>query len=169
MDGIFPVLFIFSMENKNILILGIGNLLLGDEGFGIHAVEYLQHNYDWPENIKLLDGGTRGLLLMADIMDNDLVIILDIVLAGQQAGTIYLIEDGDMDTSIPVRQTAHQTGIGDVMVSCELAGHRPEILVLGIEPDNFHGMNIQLSPVLQDRLPVFCAKLVEEMRKRDLL
>ena len=50
--------------NKKILILGVGNILLTDEGFGVRAVEYLQANYTWPVCIRLLDGGTQGLMLM---------------------------------------------------------------------------------------------------------
>ena len=163
-----PVLFYRKMA-KSILILGIGNILLGDEGFGVRAVEYLQDNYSWPENVQLLDGGTRGLLLMADLMDKDLVIILDIVHSGHEAGTMLLIENDDLYKSFQNKESAHQTSINDVLICCELADHRPEVLVFGFEPFDFSEINISLSPQAQEKLPLFCENVISEMRKRKML
>lgn len=157
------------MKNKKILILGIGNILLGDDGFGVRAVEYLQNNYSWPENIELLDGGTRGLLLLADLMEKDLVIILDIVMGGEKPGTMYLMENEDLDRSLTIRQSAHQNSINDVLASCELAGHRPDVLVFGFEPCDFSSLNASLSAQAQEKLPAFCENVVAEMRKRQLI
>lgn len=161
--------FNLIMENKKILILGIGNTLLGDEGFGVHAVEFLRENYEWPSNIDLLDGGTRGLLLMADLMEHDLVIILDIILAGKCGGTMYLIEEGDLNNSLTRKESAHQTSINDVLTSCELAGFRPEVLVFGLEPFSYQKIDTQLSIQAKELLPVFCDKVVQEMKIRALL
>lgn len=161
--------FYFIMQTKKILILGIGNILLGDEGFGVRAVEYLQKNYSWPENIDLLDGGTRGLLLLADLMEKDLVIILDIILAGEEPGSMYFMENEDLDKSLNIRESMHQHSINDVLVSCELAGHRPDVLVFGFEPFNFSTLNACLSPQAYERLPQFCEKVLEEMHKRNII
>lgn len=154
---------------KSILILGIGNILLGDEGFGVRAVEYLQENYSWPDNIQLLDGGTRGLLLMADIMDKDLVIILDIVHSDYPPGTMLLIENDDVYKSFQNKESVHQTSINDVLICCELADHRPEVLVFAFEPYDFSQLNISLSPLAQEKLPAFCENVIAEMRKRQIL
>lgn len=157
------------MENKKVLILGIGNILLGDEGFGVRAVEYLQENYSWPENIELLDGGTRGLLLLADLMEKDLVIILDIVTGGEKPGTMYLMENNDLDRSLTIRASAHQSSINDVLVSCGLAGHSPDVLVFGFEPFEFSKLNVSLSSQAQEKLPSFCENVVAELRKRKII
>ena len=60
------------------MIMGVGNILLTDEAFGVRAVEYLQANYTWPENVRLEDGGTQGLLLMSTLMDCDMLVLDDI-------------------------------------------------------------------------------------------
>ncbi|GFH63469.1 MAG: hydrogenase maturation protease, partial [Candidatus Desulfovibrio kirbyi] len=57
------------MSQKNVLILGVGNILLTDEGFGVRAVEYLQSRYQWPASVRLMDGGTSGVLLMPQILE----------------------------------------------------------------------------------------------------
>lgn len=157
------------MSSRKILILGIGNILLADEGFGVRAVEYLKENYSWPENLELLDGGTRGLLLMADLLDKDLVVILDIVQGGENPGTMYIIEDNDLDASLRIRESAHQGSINDVLVSCDLAGNRPEVLVFGFEPFDCHSLKASLSPQASEKLPAFCDQLVAELKRRLIL
>lgn len=151
---------------KKILILGLGNILLSDEGFGVHAVEYLKERYEWPDNVRLMDGGTRGLLLMMDLMDNDLVIILDIVRAGNEPGTMCMIENDGLNGPASFPDSAHQSGIADVLASCELIGCRPEALVFGFEPYDYETVSASLTAEAREKLPAFCALVVEELRKR---
>ncbi len=154
---------------KKILILGIGNILLADEGFGVHAVEYLKNNYDWPDNIQLLDGGTRGLLLMMDLMENDLVIILDVMHGTKAPGTTYLVENDGLNNACALRDSEHQTGIVDVLACCELAGFRPEIMIFGFEPYDYSTIQAELTPQAQKKLPEFCQKVIEELKLRKIL
>ena len=79
------------MEEKRIMIMGVGNILLTDEGFGVRAVEYLQAKYTWPENVRLEDGGTQGLLLMSTLMECDTLVVLDVVLGPEKPGTVYMV------------------------------------------------------------------------------
>ena len=68
------------MAEPRVLVLGVGNILLSDEGFGVAAVKRLERDYTWPDNVRLLDGGTLGLFLMPEIMDADFLVVLDVVL-----------------------------------------------------------------------------------------
>lgn len=156
------------MQNRKILILGVGNTLLSDEGFGVRAVEYLRENYSWPENVDLVDGGTRGLLLMSELMDCDLAIILDVVKAGLAPGAMYGIEGADMAPCLQMRQSAHQTGINDILISCDLAGYRPESLIFGFEPFDCETVSARLSEQAEKLLPEFCGKVVEELKRLGL-
>lgn len=156
------------MQNRKILILGVGNTLLRDEGFGVRAVQYLQDNYKFPDNITLVDGGTRGLLLMSELMDCDFAIILDVVKLGLTPGTICRIDGNDMPSGLQMRQSAHQTGINDILISCDLAGHRPETIIMGLEPFDCETVSSELSPDAQKLLPEFCVKVEEELQKLGL-
>lgn len=153
------------MDKKRILILGVGNTLLADEGFGVHAVEYLQKNYDWPANVRLMDGGTLGLMLMAELLECDLAIILDIALGAEAAGTFYRITGDELDKSLSPRQSAHQTGIADTLLSCELAGHRPDVLAFAMQPYDFRKPQADLTPEAREQLPVFCGRVVDELAR----
>lgn len=153
------------MSEKKILILGLGNILLRDEGFGVRALEYLLEHYQWPENITLLDGGTRGLLLMSELMDCDKAFILDICHAGGKPGTIYCFSANDMDKNSNKFQSAHQTGINDILLSCELAGYSPETIIFGFEPFDYQSLSAELSDSAKQLLPEYCEKVAEELKK----
>ena len=92
-----------------ILILGVGNILLRDEGFGVAAVDYLKEAYHWPENVRLQEGATQGLLLMSELEACDLLVVLDVVLGGKEPGTVYLLENEDLSRSLSFQGSMHQT------------------------------------------------------------
>ncbi|MBQ4567813.1 MAG: HyaD/HybD family hydrogenase maturation endopeptidase [Desulfovibrio sp.] len=157
------------MNEKRILVLGVGNILLRDEGFGVRALEYLQEHYTWPENVRLMDGGTQGLMLMSELQECDMVIVLDVVLGPEAPGTIYLLEGEDLRKSLSFRDSMHQTDLVDTLISCELAGHRPEAVVIGLQPFDYKTMQVELTPQAQALLPEFCRKAVAEMERRGIV
>lgn len=150
---------------KRVLILGLGNILLSDEGFGPAAVEYLQENYAWPDNVTLVDGATRGLMLLAELLECDFAIIIDIALLGREPGTFYLLEGGDIGKSTRHNASMHQTGMADILMSCELAGHRPEAVIFAMEPFDCQTPQPWLTLEAIKKLPEFCEKLVAEIKK----
>lgn len=154
------------MEQKKVLILGVGNILLTDEGFGVRAVEYLQAHFDWPENVRLMDGGTQGLMLMTELLDCDLLIVLDVILGPEKPGTVYLLEGEDLRKSVGFRDSIHQLDLVDTLVTCRMAGHDVEALVFGVQPYDYHTMNPALTPELQEMLPSFCRKVVNALQER---
>ncbi|MGN0009126.1 MAG: HyaD/HybD family hydrogenase maturation endopeptidase [Desulfovibrionaceae bacterium] len=153
---------------ENVLILGVGNLLMRDEGFGVRAVELLEKDYLWPENVRLLEGGTMGMMLMPDMQDCHRLIVLDAVLCGQQPGTICVLEGENLRKSLGFRDSTHQTDLVDILICCELAGHRPETLVYGMEPFDWQSFIPELTPEARALLPEFCAKVVRDLRARGL-
>ena len=157
------------MDDKKILILGVGNILLTDEGFGVRAVEYLETHYRWPERVRLMDGGTQGLMLMPELLECDFLVVLDVVLGPEAPGTFYLLEGEDLRKSLSFRDSMHQTDLLDTQITCHLAGHRPEAVVIGLQPFDYKTMQVGLSPQAQALLPEFCRKAVEEMARRGIV
>jgi hydrogenase maturation protease len=155
-------------HSQKVLILGVGNILLTDEGFGVRAVEYLQERYVWPGRVRLLDGGTQGLMLMRDIQECDLLIVLDVVLGGGTPGTVYLLEGEDLRKSFSFRDSMHQMDLLDTLLTCELAGHRPQAVIIGMEPFDYKSTGIELTREAEVRLPEFCRKVVSELARRGI-
>lgn len=156
------------MSKQTVLILGVGNILLTDEGFGVRAVEYLGAHYRWPENVNLMDGATQGLMLMGDLMDCDFLVVLDVVLGPKAPGTIYLLEGENLRQSLSFRDSMHQTDLVDTLVTCELAGHRPEAIVFGLQPYDYKTMQVGLTAEAQAKLPEFCEKVVAELARQGI-
>ena len=148
---------------KKILILGVGNILYTDEGIGVRAAEYLQ-TLPQPSETEVMDGGTLGIRLMSAMMDCDKLIVLDAVLGNGAPGALYRLTGEDLRKSLSFRDSMHQTDLVDTLIYCELAGHRPDTVVLGMEPEDYQRMGETLSPCCQARIQQLAELALEECR-----
>ena len=117
------------MENitKNAGILGIGNLLLSDESFGVHVVEFLEEHYDFPASVTVLDGGTAGIYMAPFLEEHDPIFVVDVVnLKDAEPGSLctFTAEDARNGTMQP-RMSPHQLGILEILDICKLRGLEP--------------------------------------------
>ena len=152
-------------NQRRILVLGVGNILFTDEGLGVRTVERLQELYDFSENVTLMDGGTLGTRLMDPIMQADFLIVADAVLGGGEPGSIYRLTGDDLRKSLAFKNSMHQTDLVDTLIYCELLGNRPEAVVVGMEPTDYHTMAIEVSPTTSARLPQFMGVVLDEVAK----
>lgn len=154
---------------EQVLVLGVGNILFSDEAIGVRTVEHLQQCASLPGNVELMDGGTLGIRLMDAIMGCDLLIVVDAVLGGGEPGTLYRLEGEGLSESMSFRDSMHQTDLLDTLITCDLAGNRPEAVVIGLQPFDYKTMHVGLSPQAEALLPEFCRKAVAEMARRGIL
>lgn len=157
------------MDKKRILILGVGNELLTDEGFGVRALEYLQAQYIWPDNVHLMDGGTLGVMLMTELMACDLLVVLDVVDGKETPGTVYLLEGEDLRQILSFKNSMHQLDLPDTLVTCRMAGHAVEAMVFGMQPFDMQSTHYGLTQEAQNKLPSFCHTVVETLRQRGIV
>lgn len=122
--------------DHQVLVLGIGNVLWADEGFGVRCVEEMAHNWAFPDNVKLLDGGTQGLYLLPFLEDADTLIVFDAVDYGLEPGTLNIVEGDEVPQFMGAKKMSlHQTGFQDVIATSTLMGYRPEtLLLIGCQP-----------------------------------
>lgn len=155
-----------SETEKRILILGVGNILYTDEGFGVRVAEELQSRYQFSPNVNVLDGGTLGLRLMGPIMESDYLIIVDIVLNEGEPGDMFRLLGQDLQKACAFKNSMHQTDLLDTLAQCSLVGHVPEDVILyGVEPVNYEDMSAALSPELEAKLPEVMEAVLEEVTK----
>ena len=121
---------------NQVLVLGIGNVLWADEGFGVRCVEEMARNWAFPDNVKLLDGGTQGLYLLPFLEEADTLIVFDAVDYGLEPGTLNIVEGDEVPAFMGAKKMSlHQTGFQDVIATATLMGYRPETLILiGCQP-----------------------------------
>lgn len=141
------------VENESkIAVLGIGNILMEDEGAGVHVVNRLGKDFEFSPSIQLIDGGTTGSDLLPYLEDNDRVIIVDAVNFEEEPGFIGSIENDDILTRLTTKMSLHHLGITDVLSSLKLLGTGPnEIFMVGIQPASMN-ISLEMSDTVKNRL-----------------
>jgi hydrogenase maturation protease len=139
------------MTAPRLLVLGIGNLLLGDEGVGVHAVRRLEKE-GLPPDVALVDGGTGGFHLLSYFEDYNPIVMIDATMDGRPPGTVALIQPR-FASEFPRALSAHDIGLRDLIESAALLRPLPRILLITVSIASMQPMEIELSPPLRDALP----------------
>jgi hydrogenase maturation protease len=146
-----------------VLVLGLGNILLEDEGLGIRALDLLQQRYEIPPEVELLDGGTTGMGLLDDISGRQHLLVLDAVQTGEPPGTLVKLAGDEVPVYFTMRISPHQLGLSDVLATLELSGEQPAgVTVLGLVPESLE-MCLELSDLVKDRLGSLVEAAVNEL------
>lgn len=149
-------------RERSLLVLGLGNLLCADDGLGVRAVESIMRNYEAPENVRVLDGGTLGMSLLAYFDGADDVILVDAITAEAPAGTMIRLEGDDVAPAARNRLSCHQVGVADLLDALELLGSYPErVVLLGLVPESLE-LDIRLSPSVAAKLPELIEGVIKE-------
>jgi hydrogenase maturation protease len=146
-----------SMTDR-ILLLGIGNILMGDEGIGIHAIRELEKR-SLPQNIDILDGGTAGFDLMGWLDGRSTVILIDATMNDKAAGNIELLRPR-FSKDFPNSLSAHDIGLRDLIEGMHLLGKAPELYLFAITIKEIVPMTIELSNPIKAILPELCQQIL---------
>lgn len=149
---------------KEITVLGIGNILWQDEGFGVQVLTMLNKQYHFASNIQLLDGGTMGMELLAFLQGCKKLIIIDAIDGGKAPGSFYRISGPDVDTYFQEKLSVHELGIKDVLSTLSLIGEPLEaVTVVGIQPVSLE-MGIELTPLAKSRCQLVINSVLAELQ-----
>lgn len=135
---------------ERVLILGIGNVLWADEGFGVRCVETLATRVALPDHVRLLDGGTQGLYLLPFLEEADAMVVFDAIDFGLAPGTLKVLRDGDVPAFMGAKKMSlHQTGFQDVLATAELLDRCPrKITLIGCQPVELEDFGGGLRPAV---------------------
>ncbi len=138
-------------DEGDVLILGIGNVLWADEGFGVRVVEEMQRRYRFGDNVRLLDGGTQGIYLVDQVRDADVLVVFDAVDYGLPPGTLKRVLDGEVPKFMGAKKMSlHQTGFQEVLALADLMGGYPQhLLLIGVQPVELDDFGGSLRPVVK--------------------
>jgi len=136
------------------LVLGIGNLLWADEGFGVRAVERLQQGWRLPTSVRLLDGGTQGLNLIEAVRAADVLVVFDAIDYGLPPGTLKRVEGDAVPSFLGAKKMSlHQTGFQEVLALAKLLGGCPEhLLLIGVQPVELEDFGGSLRPAVKAQI-----------------
>jgi hydrogenase maturation protease len=154
-----------AMPMKTV-VLGIGNLLMGDEGFGVHAIRALAQHAGLPADVELVDGGTGGMELLPQLEGLGRLIVMDAVRTGASPGSLLRLDGNRVPALFQTRLSPHQVALADVLAALAFAGRAPLHLVLiGIEPCSI-APGIELSAEIASRLPEAVCLVLAELNCR---
>ena len=158
------------------LVLGIGNVLWADEGFGTRAIETLHHRFEFPDDVTVLDGGTQGMFLLPWVRAANRLLVFDAVDFGDPPATLRLILGRDVPRYMGAKKVSmHQTGFQEVLASADLAGELPgELALIGVQPellDDYGGslrpsIKAQIDPAMRLALQVLDRWGIPHKRRR---
>ncbi len=152
-------------EGVPVLVLGVGNILWADEGFGVRCVEALQQDHVFPEGVRLLDGGTQGLYLVPDICAAQKLLLLDAVDFGATPGTLVVLRNDDVPRFTGAKKMSmHQTGMQDVLSAAQLLDRLPqEVVLVGVQPEDMVDFGGGLTPTMSRCVALATAAAVEQL------
>ena len=157
-----------SLDNvlyKNeVTILGIGNVILRDEGFGVRVAEYLDKHYEFPDTVQIVDGGTLGIELTQYVTGTEKLLVIDSINGGAEPGTTFRFHNDDVMEHFQDKLSAHEVGIQDVLGLLTVTGHKiPDVVVIGAQPYDVEA-GVELSDGMMELLPQMVEQALSELK-----
>jgi hydrogenase maturation protease len=147
-----------------LLVLGLGNMLLEDDGIGSAAVTMLNTRYDAPPGVRVYDGGTLGLSLLPYVQEADAVILVDAVKTDALPGALVRLDGSDVGPAVATRLSPHQVGVSDLLDGARWLDQYPHhVVLLGLVPASMD-LSVELSPRVRQALPGLVEQVVDEAR-----
>ncbi|EIJ41553.1 hydrogenase expression/formation protein [Beggiatoa alba B18LD] len=155
------------MTTPSVLVLGIGNLLWADEGFGVRTVDFFYRHYQFPPHVQLMDGGTQGLYLLSYIQAVTHLLIFDAVDYGLPAGTIKEVLNDEVPRFMGAKKMSlHQTGFQEVLAAAQLTNKYPqEVVLLGVQPLQLEDYGGSLTPLIKAQIPTVIERAIYHLQR----
>ena len=155
------------MNKNKLLILGIGNILWADEGFGVRCVEAMHANYQFGDDVVVLDGGTQGLYLLPFLEEARYLIVFDAVDYGKPPGEMVIAKDDEVPRFMGAKKMSlHQTGFQEVIACASLADKLPEsMMLIGVQPEQLEDFGGSLRDIVKQQIPRALDVALEQIRE----
>ena len=147
----------------HVMVLGIGCTLYSDEGFGVRVIEKMQQEYDFPEEVLLVDGGVLGINLLGVISKPDHLIVVDAIRNKGIPGDLYRLSGDAIPDRIRAKNSLHQVDFLEALTLCQALDHVPETVIVGVEPEDIDTMCVDLTPVIQNKVDNVIAMVLAEL------
>ena len=146
-----------------IVVLGLGSVLMRDDGIGVHLVRALSRDYDFASTVEIIDGGTSGMELLPELSGCDHLIVIDAVRANLAPGEIICLRDEQVPAFFKTKFSPHQAGLPDMLAALAFQGSVPHhVVLLGIQPEDLSS-GMQLSECLTNRFDTLLDAVLHEL------
>ena len=153
------------MQEPTITIMGLGNILLMDEGVGVHAVKAFQQQYNVPDYVEIVDGGAAGLDLLPFIDGREKLLMVDAVNFDREPGYIDILQNDAIPAKFGVKASLHHLGLMDVLSIVKLSDTSPkDICLIGIQPKSME-LGLDMTPEIWDKINALVERMVSKLRE----
>ena len=153
-----------TLPPPKVLILGVGNILLRDDGFGVHLIQSLEETA-FPPNVQILEAGTVSHQLIPLFRSIDYLIVIDVVEAGDAPGSIFRFSPEDMNFHSEQKISLHQISLTDVLQMAELTGAKPKTVIIAVQPKDVSTWGLELSDEVRMAMPKVKELVFDELKK----
>lgn len=145
------------------MIMGVGNILFSDEGFGIRVVEALEARYDFPDNVSVIDGGVLGINLLGIMAEADRLIVVDVIRNKGNPGDLYRLEGETITQRIRAKNSLHQIDFLESLTLCQALDKVPQTVIIGVEPKDIDTLSLELTATTGNRMEDMIRMVLAEL------
>lgn len=146
-----------------ITVLGVGNVLYTDEGFGVRVVEQLEERYLFPDDVLVIDGGVLGVNLLGVLSQPQHLIVVDVIRYGKAPGSVYRLTGDEIPKRIQSKMSLHQVDLIEALTLCQALDHVPETVIVGVEPEDMTTFQMALTPTIESKIDAVMNMVLEEL------
>jgi hydrogenase maturation protease len=152
-----------EIYDVDVMVLGIGCTLYSDEGFGVRVVEKMQREYEFSDNVLLVDGGVLGINLLGVISKPDHLIVVDAIRNKGKPGDLYRLAGDAIPERIRAKNSLHQVDFLEALTLCRALDNVPETVILGVEPADIETLSTELTPATQSKVDAIIKRVLDEV------
>jgi hydrogenase maturation protease len=155
-------------DKQFITILGLGNILMKDEGFGVHFVRWIENRWRLPDTVEFIEGGVMAYALLGPVCGCEHLIVIDVLKTDDESGAIYRFTLAEIEPKLPPPTSAHEVQFLDVLCKAEMLDEAPEVVFLCIVPVNVRDMDLEMSPLMREKFPLMEEVLLKELARHSI-
>lgn len=145
------------------MILGIGSILFSDDGFGIQVAQKIEKEYEFPDEVLVVDGGVLGINLLGVISKPKHLIVVDTLRNRGKPGDLYRLEGDAIPERIRAKNSLHQVDFLEALTLCQALDNVPKTVIIGVEPEDIQTLSLVLTPVVQAQVEPVVAMVLKEL------
>jgi hydrogenase maturation protease len=154
-----------DIYSPEIMILGIGSILFSDDGFGIQVAQRIEKEYEFPDDVLVVDGGVLGINLLGVISKPKHLIVIDTMRNQGRPGDIYRIEGEAIPERIRAKNSLHQVDFLEALTLCQALDNVPKTVIIGVEPEDIQTLSLVLTPTVQAQVQPVIEMVLKELER----
>jgi hydrogenase maturation protease len=154
-----------DIYSPEVMILGIGSILYSDDGFGIRVIEQIQRDYEFPDDVLVVDGGVLGINLLGVISKPNHLVVVDAIRNRGNPGDLYRLEGDAIPERIRAKNSLHQVDFLEALTLCQVFDKVPQTVIIGVEPEDYQTLSLVLTPTVHARIEPVIRMVLDELTR----